>query len=170
MKPQHRTLALALALELALDPDLARDPALARPLARTLALDPDLTRALGLALALDPDLAHALQRAPGPAPAMQRALVRARELERTLHAAAQETAPDGACSAPSRVPRGLVTLATRLLPVRNRPRYAEEFRTEMMDVPGPGRWGYALRVLAAAWNLRRALTETPRIPDDYRPG
>ncbi len=63
-------------------------------------------------------------------------------------------------SAPGRVSRGLVALAVRVLPVRDRPRYREEFRVELGALARSQRWGYGLRTLSRAWELHRALTET----------
>jgi hypothetical protein len=66
---------------------------------------------------------------------------------------------------PGRVIRGVVGLALRLLPVAQRPRYREEFGDELAELPRSQRCGYALRVLARAWQLRRALVETVRASD-----
>jgi hypothetical protein len=52
-----------------------------------------------------------------------------------------------------------------MLPVRDRPRYMEEFRDELVELPRHERLGYALRVLAHAWELRRVLTGVARTPD-----
>ena len=59
----------------------------------------------------------------------------------------------------------MVSLAVRVLPAREQPRYAEEFRTELVELPRRYRLGHALRVLVTAWELRRALNETVRAPD-----
>jgi hypothetical protein len=56
----------------------------------------------------------------------------------------------------------LVVLAVRLLPVAQRPRYREEFGVELVELPRWSRWGYALRVVASAWEVRRALAEGVR--------
>ncbi|PZS15402.1 MAG: hypothetical protein DLM60_17260 [Pseudonocardiales bacterium] len=64
---------------------------------------------------------------------------------------------------PGRAASGLVALAVRLLPVAQRPRYREEFGVELVELPRRQRWGYALRVLASAWKLRKALGEAVRI-------
>ncbi len=69
----------------------------------------------------------------------------------------------GARSMPGRAASGLVALAVRLLPVAQRPRYREEFGVELVELPRRQRWGYALRVLASAWKLRKALGEAVRI-------
>lgn len=59
---------------------------------------------------------------------------------------------------PGRVPRGVVALATRVLPAWGRSRYREEFLGELTELPRRERFGYALRVLTHAWTLRHALT------------
>lgn len=59
-------------------------------------------------------------------------------------------------------PRKLVTLAVRLLPEAQRSRYRAEFLVEMLELPDRERWGYALRVLARIWVLRRALVNAAR--------
>lgn len=61
--------------------------------------------------------------------------------------------------------RGLTALAVRVLPARDRPRYAAEFHAELVELRRRHRLGHALRVLCSAWELRRALTETVRMPD-----
>ncbi len=65
----------------------------------------------------------------------------------------------GDSALPGGVPRCLVALAVQVLPLPNRPRYAEELCVELVDLPSPARLSYALRVLGGAWRLRRALTE-----------
>ncbi|HEX8759206.1 MAG TPA: hypothetical protein VF734_04350 [Pseudonocardiaceae bacterium] len=65
-----------------------------------------------------------------------------------------------------RATRGLVALALRLLPAAQRPRYREEFSLELAELPRPQRCSYALRVLASAWGLRKALIEAVRTADD----
>jgi hypothetical protein len=59
----------------------------------------------------------------------------------------------------------LIALAVRLLPVVQRARYREEFGVELVELPRRQRWGYALRVLAGAWELRKALIEAVRTSD-----
>ena len=178
-----RALALALArdrdraIDLARD-DLAHNPDLdldlARNLTRNLDLARNLTRDLALARDLAHDLAHAsnLTHARDLALALDRAhncafkLIRAFDRARDLHVAARQGAATGAGSSiPGRVPRGVVALATRMLPVRERPRYREEFRDELVELPRQERLGYALRVLVHAWELRRVLTGVVRTPD-----
>ena len=63
----------------------------------------------------------------------------------------------GTHSIPGRGTRGLVALATLLLPAVQRPRYREEFNVELAELPPAQWWGYSLRVLISAWQLRRAL-------------
>jgi hypothetical protein len=77
----------------------------------------------------------------------------------------QDVAMADVISPPGRVPQCLVALAVQVLPVPDRPRYAEEFRVELVDVPHRERLRYAFRILAGAWQLRRALTELPRTSD-----
>ena len=130
-----------------------RDLARACDIARDLALGSNLDRAHDLALALDRAQSCAIK------------LTRAFDRARYLHFAARQQAGAGSSSMPGRVPRGLVVLATRMLPVRDRPRYMEEFRDELVELPRHERLGYALRVLAHAWELRRVLTGVARTPD-----
>jgi hypothetical protein len=66
---------------------------------------------------------------------------------------------------PGRVSRGLVVLAVRLLPVAQRRRYRAEFGVELVELPRRARWGYALRVLVSAWELRASLIEAVRTAD-----
>ncbi len=56
-------------------------------------------------------------------------------------------------------------MAVRLLPVAARPRYCEEFGAELGELPRRARWGYALRVVLGAWELREALVEAVRTSD-----
>lgn len=53
----------------------------------------------------------------------------------------------------------LVALAVRLLPVPQQRRYRAEFGVELAELSCRERLWYALRVLAGAWELRRALVE-----------
>jgi hypothetical protein len=100
-------------------------------------------------------------------PALARGLALARVLARDLVSAldrARRCAAFGASAVvagatPGRAARGLVVLAVRLLPVAQRPRYREEFGVELVELPRWSRWGYALRVVASAWELRRASVE-----------
>lgn len=74
-------------------------------------------------------------------------------------ATAQQGAPADGTPASGLVPRKLVALATRLLPPRERPRYGEEFHVELSELPSREQLRYALRVLANAGRLRRALLQ-----------
>lgn len=56
-------------------------------------------------------------------------------------------------------------MAVWLLPATQRPRYDAEFRGELVELRRRNRWGHALRVLASAWELRRALIEAARTAD-----
>lgn len=152
-----RDLARASVFDFAFDlaPELDRDLALDRDLDLTsvLALDLDLNRARDLTsvLALDLALASALARA------------RVRDRNRRLAASgAGAVGAGGAPSMPGRARRGVLALAVRLLPVAQRPRYRDEFEVELVELPRRQRWGYALRVLVRAWELRRALVEAMR--------
>ena len=66
---------------------------------------------------------------------------------------------------PGRAIRGMVGLTVRLLPVGQRPRYREEFGDELAELSCRQRCGYALRVLARVWQLRRALVKAVRTSD-----
>lgn len=55
---------------------------------------------------------------------------------------------------------GLATLAVLPLPASRRLRYREEFLFELLALRPQERLGHALRLLANAWKLRGALTET----------
>jgi hypothetical protein len=183
-----RANALALARELASNLDnagdldnaevlvgtLARANTLALALANASALNIDHTLDLNNALNHSHALAHALAcdlpgvrgslphaHAGDLAHALIRDLV---DLDPAAHWARTVVAGD-ARSVPRRVPRGLVALAVRLLPVAQRPRYRAEFRVELVELPRRERLGYSLRVLAHAWELRRALVEAVRTPD-----
>jgi hypothetical protein len=133
--------ALALARDRARDrgssPDLARDLDLAFDLVRDLDLAFDLTS--GSALASDPDLGHARDLPPDADRAG------GREVPRVAPTAGR-----------------LVVAATRLLPVRERARYTEEFESELWDIAqaGGGRraqLAYAARQVMAARRLRTGL-------------
>lgn len=89
-------------------------------------------------------------------------LKRARDFEIAVR---QEAVTGAGSTMPGRVPRGVVALATRLLPARERPRYREEFRVELVELPRHERLRYALRVLGHAWALRLALTSVVRTAD-----
>ena len=97
---------------------------------------------------------------------LARALDRAREIadiiERVqlLHRSSREEATARATgNAPGRVTWRLVALAVRVLPARDRPRYEEEFRNELVELRRRYRFRYALQVFLAAWELRQALAE-----------
>ncbi|MGH3934998.1 MAG: hypothetical protein ACRDS1_08490 [Pseudonocardiaceae bacterium] len=182
-----RELAHALARDLGLA--LARDPTFDRDLTHARTLTHALNEALELNRTLDRshalDLVHTLARvrARGAyafdlthdstrARAIDRAhncaieLIRTLDRARDVHVPARHKAvPDAGNSLPGRVPRGVVALATRVLPAWERPRYREEFRAEMVELPRQERLEYALRVLARAWVLRRVLTGVVRNPD-----
>lgn len=144
----------------------------ARKLDRKLALVLDRTRyrAHELALGRELDLTIDLDLARGHARELDRALDRARELVRelanrsvVLGASTESTV--AACAMPGRAIWGVVGLAVRLLPVDQRPRYREEFGVELTDLPRRRRCGHALRLLAHAWELRRALVVAMRTAD-----
>jgi len=157
------TLALALANASALNLDHTLDLKSAlnhsRALAHVLARASDLTR---VCVHLANANAHArLINARDLAHALVRDLV---DLDPAVHWARAVVA-DGARSSPGRVSRGLAELAVRLLPASQRPRYRGEFHSELVELPRRVRLGYSLRVLAGAWELRRALVEAVRTPD-----
>jgi hypothetical protein len=87
-----------------------------------------------------------------------RDLVSARDRARRCAAFRASAVVAGAM--PGRAARGLVVLAVRLLPVAQRPRYREEFDVELVELPQWSRWGYALRVVASAWELAAASAAT----------
>jgi hypothetical protein len=187
-----RNLAHALArdLDLALsrtrDRDLSHALTLTRDLTHALDLNHTLDRPHALDLAHTLALAHArahahagdrayaldptrdstctlaIDRAHNCATELIRALDRARD---SHFAARQEAVTGSGSSIPGRVPWGVLALATRVLPVGERPRYREEFHVEIVELPNHERFGYALRVLARAWELRRVLTGAVRNPD-----
>ncbi|MGH3973439.1 MAG: hypothetical protein ACRDS9_08935, partial [Pseudonocardiaceae bacterium] len=54
-------------------------------------------------------------------------------------------------------------------PAAHQRRYHDEFCGELVELRSRERWGYALRVLAGAWELRRALAKTVCTPDGAAP-
>lgn len=109
----------------------------------------DLGRAKALTYALGHDLGRASSRNHN----------RCHYPRPSLHAAAEQNLDtDGAGLTLARVPQGLVALAVWMLPVRERPRYREEFGVELVELPRQEGLRYALRVLTRAWELRRVLT------------
>lgn len=144
---------------------LTRANTLARTLADASALNLDHTLDLNRSRNLVRDLASALA-SSRDARALAHALVRELvDLDPAAHWARAAVAGGGARSMPGRVPRGLVALAARLLPAPQRPRYHAEFRVELLELSSWERWGYAWRVLARSWELRRALVEAVCTPD-----
>ncbi len=123
------------------------------------ALDLDRALALANALVLDFDRDLAL------VDALDRARVRDRA-RRSAASGAGAVVVGGARAMPGRTTRGLIALAVWLLPVGQRPRYHAEFGVELVELPRRQRWGYALRVLASALELRRALVVAVRTWDD----
>ena len=154
------------AYDLVLDLDYDRDHAHAHALALGRAHNLDLALALALDRALDCDRAY------DRAHDLDRTHVRAhvRDLKRAHTCAvkllrALDRAQGVGSSMPGRVSRRVVALASRMLPARERPRYREEFRAQLSDLPHQERLRYALRVLVGAWELRRVLTGVVRTPD-----
>ena len=130
---------------------------------RALDLNLDLDRILGSFVGVDRvlDCAQDLKSALD----VEHAAYLATTVAHSLQSAASEvevSAADGANPMPGPVPRGLVALATRMLPAPQRPRYRAEFRVELVDLPRQERLAYAGRVLAGAWELRRVLVEAER--------
>lgn len=150
--------ALVLDRALGLANDLSR--------ARVLYHHRDLAGVLVLALDRARDLARDLARDRDFAAIYNCALKLICDLERArdLHLGVREAARGAGRSMPGRVPRGAVALATRMLPAEERPRYREEFRVELIELPRLERLRYALRVLTHAWELRRVLTGAVRAP------
>ena len=138
---RDRVRALAGALADARDRVRLRD--LDRPLAHGLARDLDRARAhaRALAFALANNLAHAVGRVLSLAPL----------------AVIDGSGANVDTAVPSRGCRRLVTLVVRVLPAGQRARYAEEFRTEMGELPRDKQLGYGLRLLIRSWTLRRVL-------------
>ena len=82
------------------------------------------------------------------------------ELVRAIDSAALEASAGvarGTHSTPGQVTQKLVALAVLLLPAEQRTRYREEFGFELVELPRGQRLGYAMRLLARAWELRMAL-------------
>lgn len=159
------TLGLANASALNLDHTLDLDHALnhSRALTHALTHASDFARTRAGASNLDLDLARDFARARASDLACD--LVRdLADLDPAAHWA-RALAVAGARSMPGRVSRGLVALAVRMLPAPQRPRYCGEFRVESVELPPRERLGYSLRVLASAWELRRALGEAGCTPD-----
>ncbi|MFI1212406.1 hypothetical protein ACH4UV_32940 [Streptomyces sp. NPDC020802] len=169
---------------LARDPDLARDLALVLDLARARVLDRardldrtrdfDLVRDLDLVLDLargfardlaDPDRTLVLNRARnlnrgGVAREIVRLLESARRKAALIVEAGVEPAADGFRVGVSGPARRLAEVASRVVPVRERARYAEEWRCELWEL-GHQKQGrrrrqlaYALRLLSRAWGVR----------------
>jgi hypothetical protein len=130
---------------------IVRDLAIDRPLVRDIARAHDLARRFA---------------ETGPAAVVARDLMRA--LERSV-TDDPERAGEGERGEARRVASsaaGLLTVATRLLPVADRPRHGEEYRSELWDLAqaGAGRLGqlgYALRQVRSAPRTGLAL-RSPR--------
>ena len=144
---------------LAFDLDIALDHAVS--LTRDLTVEDVLTLTCDLdrALTLDFDLDRL----------DQRRLVDDLELARQLTNELAVSLFSAGASAPTTRPAdvragrlswGMVQIAVWVLPAAHQPRYNEEFRAElaaMDELPRRAQLGYALRQLARAWSLRRAL-------------
>lgn len=159
-------------LDLELDRGLARALDSADALADALAEGRALNDVLALIGALACDLARtrnlacARPRARNLVDTLGRARSRTHALKRSLYAAMWM--PCRGRSITGRVSRALLTMARRMLPEHDRQCAWEEFFADLVELgkrPRRERLGYALRALASAWALRRALTETPRTPD-----
>jgi hypothetical protein len=132
--------------------------------ARDLVRNLDHARELVLILASDPAIAlgHASNREP--ASELARNFIR-----EVAHNLISEPASENAVTAQHEggqvVPLAgrLLAIATRLLPVRDRARYADEFRSELWEIAhaGAGRrraqLAYAARQVMSAWRLRAEL-------------
>ncbi|MGH4023215.1 MAG: hypothetical protein ACRDRV_01375 [Pseudonocardiaceae bacterium] len=145
---------------LAFDLDIALDHAIS--LTRDLTVEDVLTLTCDLdrALTLDFDLDRLDQRRLVDDLELARRLTN--ELAVTLFSAAGTRTPAtrAADVRAGRLPLGMVRIAVWVLPAAHQPRYNEEFRAElaaMDELPRRAQLGYALRQLARAWSLRRAL-------------
>jgi hypothetical protein len=121
--------------------DLARD--IARDLANVSALDRVRARAIA------DDITHAR-----------------RSFASSVPSVASTGVASGTRSTPGRVTRSLVALVVWLQPAAQRPRYREEFGVELVELSRWRRLGYALRLLASAWELRCTLVEAMPTSDD----
>src|SRR5262249_48874105 len=148
--------ARALASQFARASDLAND------LANALTLANDLTSYR--ALASDRDLAS--DRASGLVRVIDRAAERANNLckeLRSLEAATIDAVASGKRQAnPMRAAGRIAQTTTLVLPVADRARYCDEFRSELHDLAATGvsRLGqlvYAVRLMDQAWTLRTEL-------------
>ncbi len=149
---------------LAFDLDIALDRALGLTRALTAEDALTLTRDLDRALALDFDLDLADQRKLVSDLELARRL--AGDLAVALFSAARVTAPPAQAAEvrAGRLSLGMVRVAVWMLPAPHRPRYGEEFRAEMDELPRRAQWGYALSQLARCRQLRRALADTVAAP------
>jgi hypothetical protein len=159
---------LARALDLALGGVLDRDYVPDRATAGDLDLTRDLTSALASY--------HALLCALASYPTLDRDrdlaadFTRYRDLAQDLaHCLDRHSAGSAAADAEDgrSMPR-MVRVAVRLLPRSWQPRYREEYRAELARLRPSERYKYARRVLAEAWQLRRALAGTECPPDRAR--
>lgn len=62
---------------------------------------------------------------------------------------------DGEIDSAGWLPRCVLEVAVRVLPVGHRARYDEEFRGELVELPRQDQLGHALRLLGGCWSLRR---------------
>lgn len=136
-----------LALDVARDVDRELDLAGmdTRALARDVDREFDLAHAHGLARAFADDLAHALAY-------VLTSLVPIAIID--------ETGVDSDTASPSRGCRRLMALVVRVLPAGQRARYAEEFLTDMGELPRDKQLAYCLRLLVRSWALRGVLLDT----------
>ncbi len=130
---------------------------------RALDLNLDLDRIIGSFVGIDRvlDCARDLKSALDVEHAAYLASTAVHSLQ-TAVSEVEVAVPDSANPMPGPVPRGLVALATQMLPAPQRPRYRAEFRVELVELPRQERLAYARRVLAGAWELRRVLVEAAR--------
>ena len=154
--------------DLVLDLNYDRDRTHAHAYALGRAHNLDLALALALDRALDCDRGSGYDRTHD----LDRSHVRAhvQDLKRAHKCAvkllrALDRAQGVGSSMPGPVSRRVLVLASRMLPAPERPRYREECRAELSDLPCQERLRYALRVLVGAWELRRVLTGVVRTPD-----
>ncbi|WP_369192444.1 hypothetical protein [Streptomyces sp. R08] len=159
--------AYQLVVVAASEPDLIRDRGLTHQLASASASASDLDHQLAVALAsdldLDPDLGGVVRD-------VVRSLESAERNVALLVDAGDEPAAGGSEARVSGWARWLVGVASRVVPVRERARYVEEWRYELWELgkQAQGRRRhqirYALRVLSKVWGVRSGVRAARRRP------
>lgn len=171
----NRALDLDLQLALDLAHDLVRevDFAYNRPLVRTRDRDLDLDRAHDLAhdlvrgLTLDPDrmlprtlgrISEVVELVEGCHARVDRLLSSHQDL---VTKAAGQQAGEPAARPPGRTVRGLAVVACKMLPTPVQARYAQEFYSELFDMPRRHRLSHVFRLVYTAPSIRTSLRATP---------